>query len=75
MQPLDGAEHLFGILRAGKGVTAMLKSFKMIPNSWSDEQNQNCKPNLSVHPANPGESWAPPSPSAILPALRRAVRR
>jgi hypothetical protein len=33
----------------------MLKVVNMIPNSWSDEQNQDCEPNLSVNPANPGE--------------------
>jgi hypothetical protein len=33
----------------------VLKVVNMIPNSWSDEQNQDCEPNLSVNPANPGE--------------------
>ncbi len=34
---------------------AVLKVVNMIPNSWSDEQNQDCEPNLSVNPANPSE--------------------
>jgi hypothetical protein len=33
----------------------MLKVVNMIPNSWSDEENQDCEPNLSVNPANPDE--------------------
>jgi Abnormal spindle-like microcephaly-assoc'd, ASPM-SPD-2-Hydin len=33
----------------------MLKVVNMIPNSWSDEQNQDSEPNLSVNKANPGE--------------------
>jgi hypothetical protein len=33
----------------------MLKVVNIIPNSWSDEQNQDCEPNLSVNPASPGE--------------------
>jgi hypothetical protein len=36
-------------------VPDMLKVVNMIPNSWSDEQNQDCEPNLSVNPANPAE--------------------
>ena len=33
----------------------MLKVVNMIPNNWSDEQNQDGEPNLSVNPANTGE--------------------
>jgi hypothetical protein len=33
----------------------MLKVVNMIPNSWSDEQNQDCEPNLSANPANPSQ--------------------
>jgi hypothetical protein len=33
----------------------MLKVVNMIPNSWSDEQNQDCEPNLSVNPASPDD--------------------
>ncbi len=30
----------------------MLKIVNMIPNDWSDEENQDCEPNLSVNPAD-----------------------
>ncbi len=30
----------------------MLRIINMIPNSWSDEENQDCEPNLSVNPAD-----------------------
>ena len=35
----------------------MLTVVNMIPNGWSDEQNQDCEPNLSVNPANPSLSF------------------
>ncbi len=54
----------------------MLKVVNMIPNSWSDEQNQDCEPNLSVNPANPGEIIGtaftfdnPAGTSAVSPAM------
>jgi hypothetical protein len=54
----------------------MLKIVNMIPNSWSDEQNQDCEPNLSVNPANPGEIIGtaftfdnPAGTSAVSPAM------
>jgi hypothetical protein len=54
----------------------MLKIINMIPNSWSDEQNQDCEPNLSVNPANPAEIIGtaftfdnPAGTSAISPAM------
>lgn len=54
----------------------MLKVVNMIPNSWSDEQNQDCEPNLSVNPANPSEIVGtaftydnPAGTSAVSPAM------
>jgi hypothetical protein len=54
----------------------MLKIVNMIPNSWSDEANQDCEPNLSVNPANPKEIIAtaftfdnPAGTSAVSPAM------
>jgi hypothetical protein len=54
----------------------MLNVVNMIPNSWSDEQNQDCEPNLSVNPANPGEIIGtaftfdnPAGTSAVSPAM------
>ena len=54
----------------------MLKVVNMIPNSWSDEQNQDCEPNLSVNPANLGEIIGtaftfdnPAGTSAVSPAM------
>lgn len=54
----------------------MLKIVNMIPNSWSDEQNQDCEPNLSVNPANPREIIGtaftfdnPAGTSALSPAM------
>jgi hypothetical protein len=54
----------------------MLKVVNMIPNSWSDEQNQDCEPNLSVNPANPDEIVGtaftfdnPAGTSAVSPAM------
>jgi hypothetical protein len=54
----------------------MLKVVNMIPNSWSDEQNQDCEPNLSVNPASPGEIIGtaftfdnPAGTSALSPAM------
>jgi hypothetical protein len=54
----------------------MLKVVNMIPNSWSDEQNQDCEPNLSVNPASPGEIIGtaftfdnPAGTSAVSPAM------
>ena len=48
----------------------------MIPNNWSDEQNQDAEPCLSVNPANPQEMLAtaftfdnPAGSSAISPAM------
>jgi hypothetical protein len=48
----------------------------MIPNNWSDEQNQDCEPCISVNPANPDEIIAtaftfdnPAGTSAISPAM------
>ncbi|HEX4282875.1 MAG TPA: choice-of-anchor D domain-containing protein [Solirubrobacteraceae bacterium] len=54
----------------------MLKVVNMIPNSWSDEQNQDCEPNLSVNPANSleiiGTAFTfdnPAGTSAVSPAM------
>jgi Abnormal spindle-like microcephaly-assoc'd, ASPM-SPD-2-Hydin len=54
----------------------MLKIVNMIPNDWSDEQNQDCEPNLSVDPANPkqiiGTAFTfdnPAGTSAVSPAM------
>lgn len=54
----------------------MLKIVNMIPNDWSDEQNQDCEPNLSVNPANPREIIGtaftfdnPAGTSALSPAM------
>ena len=54
----------------------MLKVVNMIPNNWSDEQNQDCEPNLSVNPVNPGEIIGtaftfdnPAGTSAVSPAM------
>jgi len=54
----------------------MLKIVNMIPNGWSDEENQDCEPNLSVDPANPkqiiGTAFTfdnPAGTSAISPAM------
>ncbi len=54
----------------------MLKIVNMIPNNWSDEENQDCEPNLSVNPANPSEIIGtaftfdnPAGTSAISPAM------
>lgn len=54
----------------------MLKIVNMIPNNWSDEQNQDCEPNLSVNPANPSEIIGtaftfdnPAGTSAVSPAM------
>ncbi len=54
----------------------MLKVINMIPNSWSDDQNQDGEPNLSVNPANPGEIIGtaftydnPAGLSAVSPAM------
>ena len=54
----------------------MLKIVNMIPNNWSDEENQDCEPNLSVNPANPGEIIGtaftfdnPAGTSAVSPAM------
>jgi hypothetical protein len=51
----------------------------MIPNNWSDEQNQDCEPCISVNPANPDEIIAtaftydnPAGTSAISPAMTGA---
>ena len=53
-----------------------LKVVNMIPNSWSDEQNQDSEPNLSVNPANPAEIIGtaftydnPAGTSAVSPAM------
>jgi hypothetical protein len=57
-------------------VIAMLTIVNMIPNAWSDEQNQDCEPNLSVNPANSnqiiGTSFTfdnPAGTSAVSPAM------
>jgi hypothetical protein len=57
-------------------VPDMLKVVNMIPNSWSDEQNQDSEPNLSVNPANPAEIIGtaftydnPAGTSAVSPAM------
>ena len=54
----------------------MLKIVNMIPNNWSDEQNQDCEPNLSVNRANPdqiiGTAFTfdnPAGTSAVSPAM------
>jgi hypothetical protein len=54
----------------------MLKIVNMIPNDWSDEQNQDCEPNLSVDPTNPkqiiGTAFTfdnPAGTSAVSPAM------
>jgi hypothetical protein len=54
----------------------MLKIVNMIPNNWSDEENQDCEPNLSVNPANPSEIIGtaftfdnPAGTSAVSPAM------
>ena len=54
----------------------MLKIVNMIPNSWSDDENQDCEPNLSVNPANPNEIIGtaftydnPAGSSAVSPAM------
>jgi hypothetical protein len=54
----------------------MLRIVNMIPNSWSDEQNQDCEPNLSVNPANPSQIIGtaftfdnPAGTSAVSPAM------
>lgn len=54
----------------------MLKVVNMIPNSWSDDQNQDGEPNLSVNPANTGEIIGtaftydnPAGLSAVSPAM------
>jgi len=48
----------------------------MIPNAWSDDENQDCEPNLSVNPANPdqiiGTAFTfdnPAGTSALSPAM------
>jgi hypothetical protein len=60
----------------------MLKIVNMIPNAWSDEENQDCEPNLSVNQANPSEIIGtaftfdnPAGTSAISPSCpaRRAI--
>jgi hypothetical protein len=57
----------------------MIRVVNMIPNGWSDEQNQDSEPNLSVNPANPNEIIAtaftydnPAGTSAISPAMSAA---
>ena len=54
----------------------MLKIVNMIPNAWSDEENQDCEPNLSVNQVNPSEIIGtaftfdnPAGTSAISPAM------
>jgi Abnormal spindle-like microcephaly-assoc'd, ASPM-SPD-2-Hydin len=54
----------------------MLTIVNMIPNGWSDEQNQDCEPNLSVNPADPRQIIAtaftfdnPAGTSAVSPAM------
>jgi hypothetical protein len=54
----------------------MLKIVNMIPKSWSDDENQDCEPNLSVNPANPKEIIAtaftfdnPAGTSSVSPAM------
>jgi hypothetical protein len=54
----------------------MITVVNMIPNSWSDEQNQDTEPNISVNPANPAEMIAtaftydnPAGTSAVSPAM------
>jgi hypothetical protein len=54
----------------------MLKIVNMIPNSWSDDTNQDCEPSLSVNPANPSEIIGtaftydnPAGTSALSPAM------
>ena len=54
----------------------MLKIVNIIPKSWSDEENQDCEPNLSVNPANPNEIIVtaftfdnPAGTSAVSPAM------
>jgi hypothetical protein len=55
---------------------SMLKIVNMIPKNWSDEENQDCEPNLSVNPANPSEIIGtaftfdnPAGTSAVSPAM------
>jgi hypothetical protein len=57
----------------------MISVVNMIPNSWSDEENQDCEPCLSVNPANPSEMIAtaftydnPAGTSAVSPAMSTA---
>jgi hypothetical protein len=54
----------------------MLKIVNMIPNDWSDEENQDSEPNLSVNHANPREIVGtaftfdnPAGTSALSPAM------
>jgi hypothetical protein len=54
----------------------MLKIVNMIPNSWSDEENEDCEPNLSVNPINLDEIIGtaftfdnPAGTSAVSPAM------
>ena len=54
----------------------MLKIVNMIPNNWSDEENQDSEPNLSVNPSSPAEIIGtaftfdnPAGSSAISPAM------
>lgn len=54
----------------------MLKIVNMIPNSWSDDENQDCEPNISVNPADPNQIIGtaftydnPAGTSAISPAM------
>jgi hypothetical protein len=54
----------------------MLMIVNMIPNSWSDEENQDCEPNISVNPANRREIIGttftfdnPAGTSALSPAM------
>jgi hypothetical protein len=53
-----------------------LKIVNMIPNDWSDEENQDCEPNLSVNPADPSQIVGtaftydnPAGTSAVSPAM------
>jgi hypothetical protein len=53
-----------------------LKIVNMIPNDWSDDENQDCEPNLSVNPANPSQIIGtaftydnPAGTSAVSPAM------
>ena len=54
----------------------MLKIVNIIPKNWSDDENQDCEPNLSVNPANPNEIIVtaftfdnPAGTSAVSPAM------